>query len=68
MYQYVGRYIHTSQFDNQYFLIVLMINGVDTSTTAIESMPISQPIKPMAPSTGDDDTVDDASMYVMYDF
>jgi hypothetical protein len=61
MYQYLGRYIDTSGFDNQCFLIILMIDGTDTSTTAIVSISMTQPIKSMAPSTGDDDNVDDAS-------
>jgi hypothetical protein len=60
MYRYLGRYIDTSGFDNQYFPIALIIDGIDTSTTAIVSM--SQPIISMILSHGDDDTIDDASM------
>jgi hypothetical protein len=61
MYRYLGRlYIDTSAgFDNSYFPIVLIIDGIDTSTTAIESMSMSQPIASMAPSTGDDDPIGD---------
>jgi hypothetical protein len=62
MYRYLGRYIGTSGLDNQYFQIVLVVDGIDTSTTAIVSMSLSQPITSMALSPGDDDTVDDASM------
>jgi hypothetical protein len=62
MYRYLGRYIDVSGLDNQYFPIVLIIDGVDTSTTAIVSMSMSQPITWMVPSAGDDDTIDDASM------
>jgi hypothetical protein len=63
MYRYLGRYIDTLGFDdNRYFPIVLIIDGIDTSTTAIVSMSISQPITSMAQSPGDDDTVDDVSM------
>jgi hypothetical protein len=62
MYRYFGRYIDTSGLDNQYFPIVLIIDGIDTSTIAIVSMSMSQPITSMALSTGDDDTIDDASM------
>jgi hypothetical protein len=40
----------TSGFDDQYFPIVLIIDGIDTSTTAIASMSMSQPITSMAPS------------------
>jgi hypothetical protein len=57
MYRYLGRYIDTSGFENRHFQIV-----IDTSTTAIVSMSISQLITSMAPSTGDDDTIDDVSM------
>jgi hypothetical protein len=38
------------------------MDGIDTSTTAIVSMTMSQPIVSIAPSAGDDDTIDDASM------
>jgi hypothetical protein len=62
MYRYLGRYIYTSGLNNQYFAIVLIIDGVDVSTTAIVSMSTSQPITSMALSPGDDDTIDDASM------
>jgi hypothetical protein len=62
MYRYLGRYIDTSGLDNQYFLIVLIIDGIDTSTNAIVSMSMSQPITLMALSPDDDDTIDDASM------
>jgi hypothetical protein len=60
MYRFLGRYIDTSGLDNQYFTIVLIIDDIDASTTAIVSM--SQPITSMALSPGDDDTIDDASM------
>jgi hypothetical protein len=50
MYRYLGRYIDSSGFDNQHFLIVLIIDGIDTSTSAIVSMSMSQPITSMAPS------------------
>jgi hypothetical protein len=62
MYRYFGRYINTSGLDNQYYLIVLITDGIDTTTTAIVSMSMSQPITSMALSLGDDDTIDDASM------
>jgi hypothetical protein len=62
MYRYLGRYIDTSGLNNQYFTIVLMIDGIDASTTAIVSMLMSQPITSMVLSPGDDDTIDDASM------
>jgi hypothetical protein len=62
MYRYLGRYIDTSGLDNQHFPIAFIIDGIDTSTTAIVSVSISQPIASMAPSAGDDDTIDDASM------
>jgi hypothetical protein len=62
MYRYFGRYVDTSGLDNQYFPIVLIIDGIDTSTTVIVSMSMSQPITSMALSPGDDDTIDDASM------
>ena len=62
MYRYLGQYIDTSGLNNQYFTIALIIDGIDTSTTAIVSMSMSQPITSMALSQGDDDTIDDASM------
>ena len=62
MYRYFGRYIDTSGLNNQYFTIVLIIDDIDASTTAIVSMSMSQPITSMALSPGDDDTIDDASM------
>jgi hypothetical protein len=62
MYRYLGRYIDTSGLDNQYFPIVLIIGGIHTSTIAIVSMSMSQPITSMALSQADDDTIDDASM------
>jgi hypothetical protein len=62
MYRYLGRYIDTSGLDNQYFTIVLIIDGVDSSTIAIMSMSMSQPITSMALSPRDDDTIDDVSM------
>jgi hypothetical protein len=62
MYQYLRRYIDTSGLDNQYFTIVLIIDGIDASTTAIVPMSMSQPITSMALSPSDDDTIDDASM------
>jgi hypothetical protein len=62
MYRYLGRYIDTSGLDNQYFTIVLIIDGIDASTTTIVSMSMSQPITSMALSLGDDDTINDASM------
>jgi hypothetical protein len=62
MYRYLGRYIDTSGLNNQYFTIVLIIDGIDASITAIVSMSMSQPITLMALSLGDDDTIDDASM------
>jgi hypothetical protein len=37
-------------------------DGIDTSTTAIVSMSMSQLVTSMAPSTGDGDTIDDVSM------
>jgi hypothetical protein len=62
MHRYLGRYIDTSGLNNQYFTIVLIIDGKDASTTAIVSMSMSQPITSMAISPGDDATIDDASM------
>jgi hypothetical protein len=38
-----------------------MIDGLDISAIGIMSMSISQPSTSMAPSTGDDDTIDNAS-------
>jgi hypothetical protein len=61
MYRYLGQYIDTSGLENQYFPIVLIIDGID-NITAIVSMSMLQPITSMAPSAGDDDTIDDASM------
>jgi hypothetical protein len=55
IYRYIG-------LDNQHFPIVLIIDGIDTSTVVIVSMSISQPITSMEPSAGDDDTIDDVSM------
>jgi hypothetical protein len=40
----------------------LIINGNDISTIVIMSMSLSQPSTSMAPSTGDDDTIDDVLM------
>jgi hypothetical protein len=40
---------------------VLIIDGIDIGTLVIMSMPMSQPSASMAPSTGDDDTIDDVS-------
>ena len=62
MYRYLGRYIDTSGLNNQYFPIALIIDGIDTSTTAIVSMTMLQPITSMALSQDDDDNIDDASM------
>jgi hypothetical protein len=62
MYRYLGRYIDTSGLNNRCFRIVLIIDGIDASTTAIVSMSMSQPITSMALSPGDDDNIDDASM------
>jgi hypothetical protein len=62
MYRYLGRYFDTSGFDNQYFPIVLIIDGIDIDTTAIVSMSMSQPITSMALATGDDGTIHDVSM------
>jgi hypothetical protein len=62
MYRYLGRYIDTSGFDDQHFPIVLIIDGIGTSTSVILSMSMTRPITSMAPSVGDDDTIDDASM------
>jgi hypothetical protein len=54
--------IDTLGLDNQYFPIVLIIDGIESSITAIVSMSMSQHITSMAPSAGDDDTIDDPSM------
>jgi hypothetical protein len=62
MYRYLGRYVDTSGFNYQYFPIVLIIDGIDTSTIAIVSMSMSQTITSMAPSASDDDAIDDVSM------
>jgi hypothetical protein len=62
MYRYLGRYINTSGLNNQHFPIALIIDGVDTSYTAIVSMSMLQPITSMALSPNDADTIDDASM------
>ena len=62
MYRYLRRYIDTSGLDNQYFPTVLIIDGIDPSTHAIVTMTMSQPITSMAPSAGDDGTIDDGSM------
>jgi hypothetical protein len=62
MYRYLGRYIDTSGLNNKYFAIVLIIDGIDASNTAIVSMLMSQPITSMALSPRDVDTMDDASM------
>jgi hypothetical protein len=64
MYRYLGRYVDITGFDNQYFPIVLIIDGIATNntTTAIVSMSMSQPITSMAPSPGDDGNIDDVSM------
>jgi hypothetical protein len=62
MYRYLGRCIDTSGLNNQYFTIILIIEGIDASTTAIVSLSMSQPITSMALSPRDDDTMDDASM------
>jgi hypothetical protein len=62
MYRYLGRHIDTSGLNNKSFTIVLIIDGIDASTTAIVSMSMWQPIISMALSPCDDDTIDDASM------
>jgi hypothetical protein len=62
MYRYLGGFIDTSGFYYQYFPIVLIIDGIVTSPTAIVSMSMSQPITSMAPLAGDDDTIDNVSM------
>jgi hypothetical protein len=36
MYRYLGRYIDTSGLDNQYFINVLIIDGIDGSTTVVD--------------------------------
>jgi hypothetical protein len=63
MYRYLGRLIDTPGFANRYFTIVLIIDGIDTTNLTIVSMSMSQPITSMAPSTNDDDTIDDVSMF-----
>jgi hypothetical protein len=55
IYRYIG-------LDNQHFAIVSIIEGIDTSTTVIVSMSMSQHVTSIAPSAGDDDTIDDVSM------
>jgi hypothetical protein len=60
--RYYRRCIDTSVLNNQHFPIALIIDGIDTSTTAILSMSMLQPITSMALSPDDDDTIDDASM------
>jgi hypothetical protein len=55
IYRYIG-------LDNQHFPVVLIIYGIYASTTAIVSMSMSQPNTSIAPSAGDDDTIDDVSM------
>jgi hypothetical protein len=62
MYRYLGRYIDTSGLNNQYFSIILIIDGIDASISAIVSMSMSQPITSMALLPSDDDTIDAASM------
>jgi hypothetical protein len=61
MYRYLGRYIDMG-LNDQYFTIILIIDGIGASTTAIVSMSMSQPITSMTLSPSDDDTIDDASM------
>jgi hypothetical protein len=46
-----------SRFDIQDFLIGLIIDGIDTSITAIMSMSMSQLVTSMALSPGDDDNL-----------
>jgi hypothetical protein len=62
LYRYLGRYITTSGFDIWYLKNVLIINGINISTIVIMSMSMSQPSTSMAPSTGDNDTIDDVLM------
>jgi hypothetical protein len=62
MYRYLGRHIDTSGLNNQHFAIALIIDGIDTSNTAIVSMSMLQRITSMALSPYDDDTIDDASI------
>jgi hypothetical protein len=59
MYRYLGRYIDRSSFDNQYFPIVAILYDIDSSTTSIVSMSMSQPVTSMAPSAGDNNIIDD---------
>jgi hypothetical protein len=58
----LGRFIGTSAFDNQYFPIDLITDYIDICPNAIVSISMSQPIKSMAPSAGNDDTIDDVCM------
>jgi hypothetical protein len=60
IYLYLGRHINTSGFDKRPFKNVLIIDDIDIRTIVIMSM--SQPSTSMAPSTGDDDTIDNVSM------
>jgi hypothetical protein len=62
IYRFLGRYTNTSGFDNQCIPIVVIIDGINTSTTAIVSMSMSQLMTSMTPSTADDDSIDDVSM------
>jgi hypothetical protein len=55
IYRYIG-------LDNRHFPIVLIIYGIDTSTTAIVSMSMSYSFTSIAQSTGDDNNIDDVSM------
>jgi hypothetical protein len=59
MYRYLGQYIDRSSFDNQYFPIVAILYDIDSSTTSIVSISMSQPITSMAPSAGDSNIIDD---------
>jgi hypothetical protein len=61
-YRYLGRFIDSSGFDNQYFPIDLITDGIDICPNTIVSISMSQPIKLMAPSAGNDDTIDDVCM------
>jgi hypothetical protein len=55
--------IYRYGLDNQHFPIgLIIIDGIDTSTIAILSMSMSQSMTSMAPSTFDDDTIDDVWM------
>jgi hypothetical protein len=51
-----------------YFPMALIIDDIDTSTIAIVAMSMSQPFTSMAPSAGDDDTIDDISMADPYPY